>query len=402
MENKIIKILLIIVVFFEVVYAKELDLVSERYVLYNLNDNNIILEKDSHDEVSIASLTKIMTVILAIENIDDFNKKITIKNSMISDIAWDVAVTGFKVGEKVSYNDLLYSAIIASGADSVNALAESTAGSRAKFIDKMNEKVEELGLNNTHFSNVIGLYSSNNYSSAYDMAQILKYALQNNKFKTIFETKTYKLANGKTIKSTIEKYNKKNNTNIKYITGSKTGYISKAGFCLASTATLNDVNYLFVTLNAFKSDSSVHVKDHIKTYNYFNDNYSYKDVVVPEDVVVTLNTKYSKEKTVDIKADQTINKYMNNDFDKSKVTYDYEGIEDVTYFTKSGTKLGHIKVKYEDETLDEFDLIYNEVLTFSFISYLWDNKTVILCVVLFVFLLLYTKKNIFRKEKNSN
>ena len=399
MVNKTIKILLIVVVFFEVVYASELNLKRERYIIYNMNDNIVLDEQDSHDEVSIASLTKIMTVLVSIENIEDFNKKVTIKNSMIGDIDWDVAVVGFKVGEKLTYNDLLYGAILSSGADAVNALAESVAGNRKAFVELMNKKVEELGLKNTHFENVIGLYSKNNYSSAYDMAQILIYALKNEKFKTVFEADNYKLSNGKKIKSTIEKYNKKNNTNISYITGSKTGYISKAGFCLASTAKLNNVNYLLVTLNAFSKESNVHVKDHIKAYNYYNDNYSYQNILDEVDKVVTLNTKYTKEKSIDIKANKSITKFLKNDFDKSKIEYEYDGIEEVSNYTKQGTKLGKVKIKYGNKVLDEFDLIYHGTLTFSIWSYLWFNKTFIITVVLFIFLIFYTRKRKVKRSK---
>ncbi len=404
MENKTIKILLAVVVFFEVVCASEVDLVSERYILYNMNDNSILLQKGSHDEVSIASLTKIMTVIVAIENISDYNDKITIKKSMIEDIDWDVAITGFKVGEKVSYDDLLYAAILSSGADAVNALAESISGSRNEFVNLMNQKVNELGLKNTHFQNAIGLYSKSNYSSAYDMAQILTYALKNKKFKTIFETNNYKLSNGKKIKSTIEKYNQNNNLNISFITGSKTGYISKAGFCLASTATLNNVNYLLITLNAFSNESSIHIKDHIKAYNYFNNNYSYKKIVDDEDIITTIKTKYAKEKNIDIKSNVSISKYLKNDFDKSKIEYIYNGKDEVSYFTHQGTKLGIVKVNYNGETLDEFDLIYHGKLTFSILAFLWINKLWILFSLLFIFLLIYTKndkKKKYHKHKHS-
>ena len=119
-----------------------------------MNDNTIIDEKKSHEEVYIASLTKIMTVIIAIENIDNYNKKVTITSDVFDDITWDIHVTGFKVGEKLTYDDLLYSALLNSGADAVNALAINTCGSIKKFVKKMNEKVKELGLNNTEFDNV--------------------------------------------------------------------------------------------------------------------------------------------------------------------------------------------------------------------------------------------------------
>ncbi len=399
MQNKIFKVLFILILFFDVVYAKEVDLVSEKYIIYNMNDNEIIDENNSHDETSIASLTKIMTVIVAIENIKDFDEKITITNDMLKGIDWDVATAGFKVGDKLTYNDLLYGAILPSGADAVNALAISISGNKDDFVKLMNNKVSELGLKNTHFDNVVGLYSEQNYSSAYDMSQVLIYSLKNQKFKEVFETKTYTYSNGKTTKSTIERYNSSGN-DISYITGAKTGYIKKSGYCLASTATLNDVDYLLITLNAFSNEKNVHIKDHIKTYNYFNDNYSYKTIVDINDIVVTLKTKYAKEKELSIKSNVKIDDYLKNDFDKSKIKYEYEGIDTISYFMDKDTKLGHIKIKYDDKVLNEFDLIYKQELNFSIWSYIWINKFyIILILIPVLFIIRVIQVRIINKKR---
>ena len=208
MVKRISKILISIVLLFEVVYASNVDLVSEKYILYNLTEDKVMMEKDANVKADIASLTKIMTIIVSIENIKDYNEKVTITNDMLKDIAWDVSVAGFKKGEVLTYNDLLYGAMLPSGADACNALAISTAGSLENFVKLMNEKVKELGLKNTSFANVVGLYDENNYSSANDVAQILMYSLKNKKFKEVFEAKSYVLSNGKELKSTVSYYGK--------------------------------------------------------------------------------------------------------------------------------------------------------------------------------------------------
>ena len=205
--KKIIKFIYIFLVFFLLfkveAFGETLNLNSDKYILYNLNDNIVLLNKNETQETYIASLTKMMTVIVAIENIEDYNKEVIITKEMFKDIAWDVSVAGFKVGEKVTYNDLLYGAILPSGADAVNALALSISGSYDDFIELMNQKAKDLSLKHTHFANVTGLFNENNYSSAYDVAEILKYALKNKKFKEVFETKRYTFSNGKIVKSTI-------------------------------------------------------------------------------------------------------------------------------------------------------------------------------------------------------
>jgi len=397
MAKKIISTIIVIFLFALNVNASEVDLKSDKYILYNMNDTSILMEKNANERTNIASLTKIMTVIVAIENIDDFYDKVKITSTMLEDIDWDVAVAGFKVGESVTYNDLLYGAILSSGADAVNALAISTGGSFDDFVKLMNKKVEELGLKNTHFENVTGLYDSNHYSSAYDMSKILIYALKNKKFKEIFETKYYTSTNNIKMKSTVVSYNS-SNRDISFITGAKTGYIAKAGYCLASTATIDKVNYLLVTLNAY-SDNSPHIYDAIKAYKYYGDNYEYKNIVNTDDVVVTLKTKYAKEKEIDIYSNVTLESYLKKTFDKSELKYEYSGLNEISYFTKQGIKLGNVKIMYNDKELNNFDLIYKGTLTFSIWLLLWDYKLYILSGILFISLLVLIKRKMRRNRR---
>ena len=389
--NKVIFTLTIILLFCNV-FAENLDLISDKYILYNLNDNKILMQKNENEETQIASLTKIMTIIVAIENITDFDEKVTITKDMVNNIEWDVAKIGLKSGDIVTYNDLLYGAMLPSAADCVNALAISISGNYKDFIGLMNNKVKELKLKHTHFENVVGLYSKDNYSSAYDVAEILKYSLKNKKFKQIFEAKEYVLTNGKKINSTLKTYNKKVGEDISYITGAKTGYIKLAGNCLASTATIYNVNYLLVTLNAYSNKKSPHILDATSTYKYFSNNYSYKYILKKNDVVVNLKTKYAKEKNIDIHSSQEYKYYLKNDFNKDSIKYEYDGIKEISYFTKKGTTLGKVKIKLNDEILETFELIYNENLTFSIASFLWINKIYITAIILFIIILLKINK----------
>lgn len=389
--NKVIFALTSILLFCNV-FAENLDLISDKYILYNLNDNKILMQKNENEETQIASLTKIMTIIVAIENITDFDEKVTITKDMVNNIEWDVAKIGLKSGDIVTYNDLLYGAMLPSAADCVNALAISISGNYKDFIELMNNKVKELKLKHTHFENVVGLYSKDNYSSAYDVAEILKYSLKNQKFKQIFEAKEYVLTNGKKINSTLKTYNKKVGEDISYITGAKTGYIKLAGNCLASTATIDNVNYLLVTLNAYSNKKSPHILDATSTYKYFSNNYSYKYILKKNDVVVNLKTKYAKEKNIDIHSSQEYKYYLKNDFNKESIKYEYDGIKEISYFTKKGTKLGKVKIKLNNEILETFELIYNENLTFSIASFLWINKIYITAIILFIIILLKINK----------
>lgn len=401
MAKKIISFILFFFLFIVSINADELNLSSDKYILYNMNDDNVLIEHNSDEKTQIASLTKIMTTIVAIENVKDYNKKITITKEMFNDVAWDVATAGYKVGDKVTYNDLFYGAILPSGADAVNALAYTVFENYDDFIKKMNEKAKQLELKNTKFSNPIGLYDENNYSSAKDVSTLLIYALKNTKFKEIFTTKNYTSTNGVKMKSTIESYNSKNgNADLNYITGAKTGYIKKAGYCLATTAEIDGVEYLLVTLNAY-STGAPHIKDAVKTYKYYSENYSYKNIVKKDTIVVTLSTKYSKNKEIDIKANKNIKQYLKNDFNSKNIEYKYDGEKYVTPFTKQGTKLGTIEIKYNNKTLDKFDLIYSQKVKFSIFNFLWTYKFIIIIFVLLIYIKLKSNKvkKVRRKRK---
>ena len=232
--------------------------------------------------------------------------------------------------------------------------------------------------------------SPHNYSSAYDVAQILMHALKNEKFKSVFSTKKYTLSNGKTVKLSVTQYTSKD---ISYITGAKTGYYDDALYCLATTATLSDVDYLFVSLGAYPKGE--HLFDHIREYKYFDTNYSYKTLVEDDTPIVKLKTKYAKEEEIELFAGTTIKKYLKNDFDKDEIEYTYSGLDVIVYNLKKGTKIGNVIINYKGEELDNFDLIYNGTLTFSLWSFLWINKVFVLIaiVILLLFIrILYVRK----------
>lgn len=387
MEKRLIKFILIISLFFSVVNASEVDLSSKRYILYNLNDNEVIDSCNEHEHSNIASLTKIMTVIVAIEDIDDFNKEVIITKDMIKGIARDVVKVGFKEGEKVTYNDLLYGALLRSGADAVNALALSTYNKNMdEFISKMNSKAIELGLKDTHFQNVVGLYDKDNYSSAYDMAQILLYSLNNEKFKSVFTTKEYTLSNGIKLTRSIEYYNRKSKEDLSFIKGAKTGFIEEGGYSLATIATLNDVDYLFVSLNADKSPNQV--LDHIKEYKYFSENYSYQDLLTTSDKITRLKADYSREKYIDLYYHTNIKKYLKNDFNKNDLEVVYEGKKEISYFTPKYEVIGNITIKYNGEIIDNYDVYNNSELTLDYnkvfvdYHYLFTFGLFIICLMI--------------------
>jgi len=333
-----------------------------------------------------------MTTLVAIENIEDYNKKVTLKYTMFTGLAEQNAyVIGLRSGQVVTYNDLLYGMFLASGADATRAIAISVAGTEEEYVKLMNKKAKELGMNNTNFKNTTGLDENGQYSTVNDVAILLKNALKSEKFKEIFLTESYTFKDkSMTVKSSFKNTAKTYNYKVDYVKGAKTGYTFDAGKCLASIALdkENNIEYLLITTNASTDKSDAyHVKDAVTIYNHYFNNYKYHNLVDKDDLLLTLKTKYSKEKSVNIYATEDIKYYLENTFKKENVKLKYAGTNIITTDMKKGTKLGKIEVIYEGNVLDTIDIELPKQIKFSILEYLKINiKYVILLIIIIVLL----------------
>lgn len=345
------KIMLIILTLFIFINVEAIEINSKNAILYNMNDESVIYEKNSDEIVQIASLTKIVTAITVIENIEDLNENVVITNEMLKDLD-GYAKIGLKVGDKLSYLDLLYALMLPSAADAAQSLAISTGNSIEKFSDLMNQKVSEIGVTNSKFDNPIGKDSENNYSTAKDLSKILIYSLKNEIFKKIFNSNSYKIESiNKTVKKTISLYN----TDTSLIGGSKTGFTYKAGRCLASTTTLESVDYLLVILGA-DINSEYHAIDTVNLYDYYSSNYAYVKILNKDQLIKTIKVKHSKIKTYDIKSKDDLELYLEKTIKLEDLEYKYEGIEELNKDIKKGEKIGKVSVLNNDKIIYEFDV----------------------------------------------
>lgn len=361
------------------VYADDFDITGEYVTLYNMNEDTLLYSKNDTKKTSIASLTKMMTTLVAIEEIDNLDKIVTIKERDFEGTV-GYSKAGFKVGDKVTYRDLLYGIILPSGADAVNAVVNNTLG-YDKFIKKMNETAKKIGMNDTSYANPVGKDDENNYSTSNDLAKLLKYALKNETFKTIFTTKNYKTSNGLNLESTVNRYENILNTN--EIKGAKSGFTKDAGRCLASITTLNNVDYLLVVINSSTTSPYNAVKDTITIYDYYNNNYGYKNIINDDTFIKEIPVDFSKEKTYKITGSEDIEKYLKNN---TEVTYKYVGSDKVTFNTKKGSKLGVVKI-YDGDVLLATSNVYleNNIEYYPIITYIMIGIAV-------VFVLLIVKK----------
>lgn len=361
------------------VYAENFDITGEYVSLYNMNKDILLYSKNDTKKTSIASLTKMMTTLVAIEEINDLDEIVTIKERDFEGTV-GYSKAGFKVGDKVTYRDLLYGIILPSGADAVNAVVNNTLG-YDKFIKKMNETAKKIGMNDTSYANPVGKDDENNYSTSSDLAKLLKYALKNETFKTIFTTKSYKTSNGINLESTVNSY--KNILNTDEIKGAKSGFTKDAGRCLASITTLNNVDYLLVVINSSTTNPYNAVKDTITIYDYYNNNYGYKNIINDDTFIKEIPIDLSKEKTYKITGSEEIEKYLKND---TEVTYEYVGSDKITFNTKKGSKLGVVNI-YDGDVLLATSNVYleNNIEYYPIITY-------VLIGIAVVFVLLIVKK----------
>jgi serine-type D-Ala-D-Ala carboxypeptidase (penicillin-binding protein 5/6) len=250
---------------FIIIPFKVMALGASSYVVMDADSGRVLAGKDINTSKLIASTTKIMTSIIALENghLDDM---VTIDDDVKK--AYGSAIY-LEVGEQISLKDLLYGLMLRSGNDAAIEIANHVAGSMVDFVNLMNDKAKNLGMTNTHFVNDNGLEEKTgaNYSSSYDMGLLMRYALKNEQFKDIIHTKKYN------VKTNYKAYLWENKNRLlkeyKYTIGGKTGFTEKARRTLVTAATKNNKTLIIVTLNDpddFNDHQNLY-ETYFKTYN---------------------------------------------------------------------------------------------------------------------------------------
>lgn len=375
---------------------------SKNIGVYNLDNMELLYGLNQNEQISIASITKVMTAIVAIENIDDLDEKIIIDYSTIrGKLDSDLVVAGIYDGEELTYYDLLCTMLIPSGADSAMYLANNVLDSEDTFIQKMNEKAKELKLNNTNFSNPTGLDDENNYSTITDVSKMMKYALDNSTLKEIMSLDTYTTSDRSlTVNNTISKTSKKYGIELDYIIGGKTGTTSDAGLCLASFSKDEDTNLLaIVTGSSMYSQRPYNIIDSEYIYSEISNDFSKKTIISKGDVIYNLPTICSKQDNVLIYSKEDILAYTDH-VNENNILIQYDGLEVLDYTIKQGDKIGTIKIYYNNIFLKEIDVTLDEKLDFSIIKWIKINKKpiiissiVILIIIIFISFSIKNRKN---------
>ena len=336
--KKIIILFLLIVI-----PVKVCALSASSYVVMDYDSKRILEGSNINEKKLIASTTKIMSAIIAIENAD-INQEIEISKDVLK--AYGSAIY-IEVGEKLKLIDLIYGLMLRSGNDAAIEIARVVSGSMDEFVKKMNEKAKEIGMNNTLFINNHGLEDSDgngNTSTAYDMALLMQYTMHNDIFKEVTKSKRY------VVKSSYKTYDWYNKNRLleeyKYTIGGKTGYTKKAKRTLVTIASKDDKTIIIVTLNDpndFNNHKALY-EENFKKYNLvtiLNKNlFSVNDVTyngkvyIKDDVKILLNNNEEDKISIDYEMYPSGNYNNDSQVGSAKIKLDNEVIETIPIYLK--------------------------------------------------------------------
>ncbi|MCI5836028.1 MAG: D-alanyl-D-alanine carboxypeptidase [Firmicutes bacterium] len=330
---------------------------SKSAIMLEVSTGEILFEKNSHERLHPASMTKMMSLLLIMESIE---KNIIKLDDMVTVSSNASGMGGSQIlletNEQMSVDDLIKGVTIASGNDAVVALAERIAGTEEEFVNMMNNKVKELGLNDTNFKNSHGLDAANHYSSAYDMSIIAKELVKHEKileYSRIYEMYLRENTDRKIWLVNTNKLVRFYNG----VDGLKTGYTKEAGYCLTATAKKNDMRIITVVMG--EPDSSTRNSEVTGMLDYAFSQYEIekllsKESIIGETLVEKGTNKYVKlVPTSDV---TVLNKKING---KKNATYEVE-VDNIIAPVTKGSIVGKLHIKEDDNLTRTIDITVSE------------------------------------------
>lgn len=347
----------------------DLDVDGEAVLLYEMNSGTMVYAKNIDGRREPASLTKLMTCLLALEH-GTLTDDVTVSEEALSGMDPDGSNSGLTAGEVFTLEQLLYCLMVESANDAALVIAEYIAGSQSAFLDMMNAKAEELGCTNTHFANPHGLHDDNHYTTARDLAKIMMAALEYDKFREIYSTTRYEISateqHAERIMYTTNYLIGTAYTSDYYdsrVIGGKTGFTTPAGRCVMCTAEEGGLLYLCVVLGA----SNI-VTDEYTTYGSFLtaskildhgfDHFIFTEVLSPLAPVAQLAVKDATESVVLTPA-QSISTMLPRDYDESLLVTNYtlNTPDGLTAPLEAGEVVGTVSKYYGSICIGQTDLV---------------------------------------------
>ncbi|MEA1962431.1 MAG: D-alanyl-D-alanine carboxypeptidase family protein [Bacillota bacterium] len=324
---------------------------ADAYILVDADTGKMLLSKNEHKQLPPASMTKLMTMILCVEALD--NGQVNLKDTVVtSENAWKMGGSQIYLepGEEMSFKEMLISIAAGSANDACVAVAEHLEGSHNNFVEKMNQRAKSLGLKDTHFVNAYGLPAEGHYTSPYDMAQIARYALAHPRILEYTSIKEYDLRQGD-----FKLYN----TNkllwwYKGADGFKTGWTNEAKYCLASTVKRDGLRLIAVVMAS--PEVRGHFRDSMELYNYGFAKYAFKSFCDKDSVCGVVKVGKGVQDQVNGIAMEDVGiiyaKGEKKPIKSKKVIFPY-----VNAPIEKGQKLGEYQILLEDQIQKKVDIV---------------------------------------------
>lgn len=343
------------------VYGEELNLAenAKSAILIEASTGEVMYQKNANERLAPASMTKIMSLILIMENIENGNLKwndIVVVSKNASSMGGSQIF--LETNEMMTVEDLVKGICIASGNDATVALAEKIAGTEKAFVKLMNDKAKSLGLRNTNFMNSTGLDAEGHYSSAYDMSIMARELVRHEKileFSSIYEDYLRK--------NTAKKFWLVNTNKLvkfySYIDGLKTGYTGNAGYCLTATGMKNDMRLISVVMGEENTDNRT--TDTLAMLDYGFNMYSIDKVVNKDKSLGNVKVNLGDIENVDIMLEEDITILNNNQKGKKNITYEIN-TNNINAPVKKGDVVGKLDVYEEGRYLYSRDItVMNDI-----------------------------------------
>ena len=381
------------------------DISAEAAILIDSSSGDVFYKKNEEQRMFPASTTKILTAILTLEN-SSLDDVVTVPYDAISTIPSGYSIAALQTGEQLTVNQLLQMMMVHSANDAANVLAFHISGSIEGFADLMNQKALELGMNNTHFTNPSGMQDENHYTTAYDLALLMKYCMENNTFRHLaglkscdipatnkYQARTFTTTNDLLVNS---QSNIANNSYYEYAIAGKTGFTSEARNCLVSAASKDGLELICVVLAAGvnSNGSSTKFSDSKKLFEFGYENYGIKTFIEQGYTVsnITIPNATDETKSLDLVVSSTVSALMETSKMSDKIEPQIELNSNLFAPISQGEVVGKVVYTVDGKEYSA-DLIasHNVIPSNSFVA--------IGGIVLLVFVLLILFKLLFPKKK---
>ncbi len=358
------------------------EITAEAGMLVSLDTGEVLWEKNADQKMYPASITKIMTAIIMVES-DIWNPeaKVTLtKAALDKTLGTGLAVSLMNEGEEFTQLDLLYMVLLSSFGDCAYLAADIYGGSLEGFVEMMNNKAKELGLNGTHYSNPVGLHEEETYTTARDTYKLCVYAKKHDIINEVTSKSRYKMTTTKGTTRTLSTTNflldQSTNYYYQYATGFKTGFTNAAGRCLVSTATRNSYNYMCILL---KCPNRPNVKryefvESRELYRWAFNNFSFKEIAKSNEPVCEIPVEQSLQTDfLPLYFDKPFISVLPNEADDSTIVIKtfFEN-ETATAPIKKGDVLGYAEIMYAEKVIGRVNLLAGEDVKASALLQFWE------------------------------